>query len=95
MQLAKQAEQLKQKGVAVVTVQASKVDRDTLNEWVKDNTIPFPTGMITGDIEKNRFAWGVKSLPWLILTDGEHLVCSEGFNVNELGEHITKLGEKP
>jgi len=95
MQLAKQAEQLKQKGVAVVTVQASKVDRDTLNEWVKDNTIPFPTGMITGDIEKNRFAWGVKSLPWLILTDGEHLVCSEGFNVNELCEHITKLGEKP
>ncbi|HCO96903.1 MAG TPA: hypothetical protein DIU00_23695 [Phycisphaerales bacterium] len=95
VQLTKQAEQLKQEGVDVVTVQASKVDEKALNEWVKKNNIPFPAGMVQGDIEKIRFAWGVRSLPWLILTDGEHLVCSEGFSVNELDEHITKLGEKP
>jgi len=93
-QLANQAEQLKQEGIAVVTIQASKVDEKKLDEWVKKNNVPFAVGVVQRDEEKIRFAWGVKSLPWLILTDGEHVVSAEGFNVNELDEHITKLGEK-
>lgn len=28
----------------------------------------------------------MKSLPWLILTDKQHIVASEGFNISELGE---------
>ena len=45
---------------------------------------PFPAGMVAGDDEKTRFAWGVKSLPWLILTDREHIVSSDGFTLAEL-----------
>jgi hypothetical protein len=93
VQLAKQAEQLKQEGVAVVTVQASKVDEKKLNEWVKKNDIPFPVVIVQGDEEKTRFAWGIKSLPWLILTDTERVVSAEGFNVNELDGNIKRLGE--
>jgi len=91
MRLAKQAQQLKQKGVTVVAVQASKIDENKLNEWVKKNNIPFPIGMVQGDVEKTRFAWGVRSLPWLILTDEEHIVRAEGFGINELDEKITTL----
>ncbi len=90
MRLAKQAQQLKQKGVTVVAVQASKIDENTLNDWVKNYNIPFPVGMVQGDEEKARFNWGVRSLPWLILTDRKHVVTAEGFGVNELNERIGK-----
>ena len=91
IRLAKQAEQLKQKGVTVVAVQASKIDEDTLDEWVKKYNIPFTVGMVQGDVEKSRFAWGVRSLPWLILTDREHIICAEGFALSELSEKLKQI----
>ena len=92
-QLAKQAEQLKQKGVTVVAVQASKVDENALNQWVKKYNIPFPVGTITENVEKTRFAWGIKSLPWLILTDTKHVVTAEGFQLSELNEKLRHAEE--
>jgi protocatechuate 3,4-dioxygenase beta subunit len=94
LQLTKQAEQLKQKRIAIAAVQASKVDKNKLDEWVKKFNIPFTVGMINGDVEKIRFAWGVRALPWLILTDKQHVVCVEGFSINELDEKIKTLTEK-
>jgi len=91
IQLAKQAKQLKQKGVAVVIVQASKVDEKNLNEWVKKNNIPFPVGMVQDDSEKIRFTWGVKSLPWLILTNRRHIVAAQGFSLSELNGKIEEV----
>ena len=88
MRLAKQAEQLKQKGVSVVAVQVSKVDENSLNEWAKKYNIPFAVGMVRGHAEKTKFTWGVRSLPWLILTDPEHIVRSNGFSLAELNEKI-------
>ena len=94
MRLAKQAQQLNQKGITVVAVQASKIDENALNEWVKKNNIPFPVGMVQDDVEKTKFAWGIRSLPWLILTDKQHAVQAEGFSINELNERSTTLREK-
>lgn len=90
IQLTKQAEQLRNKDVSVIAVQASKIDREVLNQWVKKYNIPFPVGMIQGDAEKACFAWGVQSLPWLILTlnDSRHIVSSEGFSLGELDDKI-------
>ena len=90
--LAKQAQQLKRKDVTVVAVHASMVDEDALKEWVKENSIPFPVGTIQGDVENNRVAWGVRSLPWLILTDKEHIIRAEGVALEELGERIKEAG---
>jgi hypothetical protein len=90
-QLAGQAEQLKSKGVAVVAVQASRMEREDLNQWVKKYNIPFPIGMIQDDSEKARFNWGVKSLPWLILTDNKHIVRGEGFALNELDVNLQQI----
>ena len=91
-QLAKQAEQLKEKGVIVVVVQASKVDQNTLDEWVKKNNIPFAIGMIQGDEEQTRSTWGVKSLPWLILTNRKRIVVSEGFGLGDLDNQLKQAG---
>jgi len=91
--LAKQAQQLKQEDVTVVIIHASMVDEDALKEWVKENSIPFPVGTIQGDVEKNRVAWGIRSLPWLILTDTEHIVRADGFGINELNEKIRAMSD--
>jgi hypothetical protein len=88
IQLAKQADQLKEKGVTIVAVQASEVDENTLGEWVKKNSIPFPVGMIQGDEEQTRSTWGVKSLPWLILTDHKHIVQAEVSSIADLDEKL-------
>jgi len=87
-QLAKRAGQLKNKGLAVVVVHASKVEKSRLDEWIKDNNIPFPVGMAREEEAKTRFTWGVKSLPWLILTDREHNVVGEGFALQELDDKL-------
>ncbi len=94
MQLSKKVKELKAKDIIILTVQASKVEQAKLDEWIKDNNIPFPVGMIQNDVEKTRFIWGVKALPWLILTDKKHIVQAEGFNINELDEKITTLRKK-
>jgi len=92
LRLTKQAEELKRKGVTVVTVQAVKVDESTLDEWVKENNIPFPIGMAQDDETKTYFTWGIKSLPWLILTDHKHVIIAEGFGLTELDAKIENIG---
>ena len=87
-EIAKQAEQLKDNGVSIVAIQATKIHRDRLNEWIKENGIPFPVGIIDKDVENTRFAWGVRSLPWLILTDSRHIVVDSGFSLNEIDDKI-------
>jgi len=89
-QLAQQTGQLQDKGLTLIAVQGAKLDDNRLKEWIKENNIPFPVGMVTGDTEETRFAWGVKSLPWLILTDKEREVIAEGLSVRALE---TKLGQ--
>jgi hypothetical protein len=88
LQLGKRTQELKAKEVSVVAVQASNVEKNQLDEWVKKNNILFPVGMIVGEEEKVRFDWGVKSLPWLILTDEQHIVVAEGFGIDELDDKI-------
>ncbi len=94
VQLAKRAEELKEKGVTVVVIQAAIVEQAKLDEWIEENNIAFPVGMIQDDEEKIHRNWGIRSLPWLILTDKEHIVTAEGFSIGELYERITTLREK-
>lgn len=88
LQLAKQVDRLQEKGVTVLAVQAQKTDENTLREWIKTNNISFPVGMVEADDEETPLAWGVKSLPWLILTDRNHVVTAEGFGLAELNDKI-------
>jgi hypothetical protein len=91
IQLAKRAEQLNNNSVITVAVQASKIEVETLNQWVKKYNIPFPIGMVQGDAKKACFDWGVKSLPWLILTDKQHVVQAEGLGIEEIVDKIKNI----
>ena len=89
-ELAKRAEELNEKEVTILAVQTSKVDENKLDRWVTEYNISFTIGMIEGNDEKTRFAWGVRSLPWLILTDRKHVIQTEGFGLEGLDEKITQ-----
>jgi hypothetical protein len=94
VQLARRAPELEERDVVVVAIHASKVDESKLGEWLKKNDVPFPAGTVAGDEERLRFTWGVKSLPWLILTDRNHVVTAEGFGLAELGDELKRISEK-
>jgi hypothetical protein len=94
IQLAKLAEKLKSKDITIVAIQASKVDENTLKEWIQKYNIPFSVGIVQDDIEKTRFNWGVNSLPWLILTNQQHIIRAEGFKLSELDEEISTITQR-
>jgi beta-lactamase regulating signal transducer with metallopeptidase domain len=93
-ELARRAQQLKQKGVTVVAIQVSKIDKNNLNKWVKNDNIPFAVGMVRGNAEKTKYDWGVRALPWLILADRNRVISAEGFGLSELYEKIEAVAEK-
>jgi hypothetical protein len=86
--LAEKAGNLAEKDITVLCVHTGKVDEAELNEWMNNYNVPFAAKTITQEAEKTRFAWGVKSLPWLILTDHKHIVEANGFSLAELDERI-------
>jgi protocatechuate 3,4-dioxygenase beta subunit len=87
-QLAARADPLRQKGVWAVAIHAGQVEDSALRQWIEANKIPFPSGTIAGDIEKTKSAWGVSSLPHLILTDKKHTVIAEGLGLDDLDKQI-------
>ncbi len=84
MQLARQAESLVARGVTIAAVNVSTGDGDALQTWARQNQLAFPVGTIQGDKDEVFFAWSVKSLPWLVLSDSGRTVTAEGFNPAEL-----------
>ncbi len=94
-QLAQQQAKLAEKGVEVLAVQtSSRVEGTAVREWVGKNQIGFAVGTIPEDSEETCFQWGVRSLPWLVLTDGEHTVVASGFGVAELEEKLAAIKVK-
>ncbi|MBN2590413.1 MAG: carboxypeptidase regulatory-like domain-containing protein [Sedimentisphaerales bacterium] len=86
LELSKKTSQLKEKSIEIIAINASEIESEYLDNWLKENKIPFSVGMIETSLDETRFNWGIKALPWLILTDKEHIVTDEGFSVNELDE---------
>lgn len=95
--LAGEAENLGEHGISIIAIQASKVDEKLLDDWLQEQKIALPVGVISGDVETARYAWGVRALPWLILTDREHVVSAAGFGLHELGSKIEAVsdGQRP
>jgi hypothetical protein len=87
-QIAKQAQQIGQSNTATVAIQTSKVEQSALSKWIQNKEIPFPVGTIQGHADEIRSVWGVRALPWLILTDKQHVVRAEGFALTELDEKL-------
>jgi len=87
-ELAQKEEELEDKSLIVFLVHTSDVTADELQKWIEENNIPFTSGRITGEYQKVLLHWGVRAQPWLILTDNNHIVTSEGFSITELYEKI-------
>ena len=91
--LGEQAAALKQKGVAVVVLQAGAMAEDAFAAWKQEAALPFPVGHLKGEPEKARAAWGAGALPWLILTDKAHRVTAEGFAPEDLDAKLQTPGK--
>lgn len=85
-----QADLLKDKGLAVLVIQAGAMPEDAFNDWRQDAALAFPVGRMKEQPEKARATWGASALPWLILTDKDHRVVAEGFAPEEIE---AKLGD--
>jgi hypothetical protein len=95
LQLAQQGEPLEQSGVTLIGIEASRADQGALETWLKEQNIRLPVGRIEGDVEQVKSSWGVRSLPWLVLTDRDHAVTAEGFPPDELNQKLAQTGETP
>jgi hypothetical protein len=94
--MAEHSQKLKDKGVIIAAVHATKNNKETVEEWIKKSSIPFPVGLIHGDVKEILSTWSVESLPWLILTDRQHFIKNSGFALTELDEKIKEItDEKP
>ena len=89
--IAKQAADLRKNGVIVVGVQALPINNKVLElmKWQIDNA--FPVAELRGDAELTCFQWGVRELPWLVLTDRAGIVHAEGFPAKALGREVKRL----
>ena len=88
LSLNKNANDLLEKGIYMVFIHAGAMEEKTFASWLKRNEIQPPVGVSNNGLPELGYSWGVKSLPWLILTDKNHIVTAEGFGVTEMDEKI-------
>ncbi len=83
--LAKRASKLAEKDVLVILVDASGSEKKQIDIWARENSIKVPLGRLFQELLKEiRQAWGIETLPRLVLTDRNHVIVSEGFALEEL-----------
>ena len=91
--LTEQTESLRQKGVAVLGIQAAVVTSESFDRWKEANPLPFKIGRITEKTAASAWASEADSLPWLILANSEGRLAAEGFSLEDLAGKIGNLGE--
>jgi hypothetical protein len=93
--LNKRAKTLLEKSDVYITfIHAGPVEEQEFASWLKENEIHSLVGVSRTGLPELGYTWGVQSLPWLILTDKNHIVQAEGFSINELDAKIKTLAEK-
>jgi len=94
-QLNQRAAELWRKNIVVSGVQAVVISDDAFNEWKKTNPVTLPLGRVEQNTDNSNWATQAPSFPWLILTDANHKVVSEGFSLDALDAQIQKLSLTP
>jgi hypothetical protein len=89
-QLAERGKELAERNVVLVGVQAAKCEPNEMDKLAAECGQNIRFGAITGTLDDAQRAWGMQSLPWLILADKSHVIRAEGFAPTELQ---TKLNE--
>jgi hypothetical protein len=91
--ITEQAEELKQKGLAVVVIQAGMMTDEAFAAWKQESALPFPVARFQENPDKAKAGWGAAALPWLILTDKTRKVTAEGFAPEELSSRLEALSK--
>ena len=92
-QLAEQYNALQQMGLTVLGLQAAVTTPEAFKEWKDASPVPFPVGRLAEKSDKTKWAAGVESFPWLILTDKTRRVAAEGFPLEELEAKLKALAK--
>jgi len=87
-QLEEKAAALKEKGLALIGIQAALITDATFNDWKSASPPSFPVGRALEKSAKTKWASDVAALPWLILTDRDHRVVAEGFALEDLDSKL-------
>ncbi|MHC4334368.1 MAG: hypothetical protein ACYSUV_11545 [Planctomycetota bacterium] len=99
-----QQQALAQKGVLLIALEASGAQTDEVRSWAKKNDYSRferlwrarrkglddrkKTTVLANLVADLKTLWTVEKLPWLMVTDREHIVTAEGFSLEELDERI-------
>jgi hypothetical protein len=87
--LAERASNLAEKDVLVIFVDAAGSEKKQIDAWVKRHSIKIPVGRLFKELLREiRLAWGIETLPRLVLTDRKHVIIAEGFALEELEAKI-------
>lgn len=64
-------------------------EKKQVDAWVKRHSITVPVCRLFKELLKEiRQAWGIETLPRLVLTDRNHVIVAEGFAPEELEAKI-------
>ncbi len=94
-QLAEQSQQLSGLGVKIIAIQMARTEPDAISRWAREHAIPFPLVTTADNLDSIRAAWNIRSLPWLILADHNHIVKATGISVNEVDAQLASIAQRP
>jgi hypothetical protein len=87
--LAERASKLAEKDVLVILVDAAGSEKKQINAWAKQHSIKVGVGRLYKELLKEiHKAWGIETLPRLVLTDRGHVIIAEDFALEELEARI-------
>ena len=89
--LGEQSAALQAKGIAAAMHPGVPAEDSAFTEWTNSAALPFAVGRVTEKTPGTAWVTGVKSLPWLLLTDSKGIVVAEGFPVEELDAKLAGL----
>jgi hypothetical protein len=92
---------LAKKNVVIVAAEIWPRNEKQFRRWLAKNNVKFPVSILQDPLQQKPeqrtiYRWGnQEQFPWLILTDSQHIVTAEGFDLKELDEKIEKSIPKP
>jgi protocatechuate 3,4-dioxygenase beta subunit len=94
-QLAERARELTKSNIALVAVQAAPCAAGEPDKLAGQYGADIRFGKVTDNAEDTQRAWGIQSLPWLVLADRDHIVRAEGFAPAALQQKVDELAGRP
>jgi hypothetical protein len=90
-ELANIAELTADKTIKVVVVHIPDIEDEDFKRWQASRNIPFQIVGFSETFKGQPAQWGVKALPWLILTDPDRKVIAEGFSLSQLTDKLQSI----